>query len=540
MAPVVQRAARSGPGAGLSQSASQLGAAAIQEATATGLSGPSGQLPFLDKIQRSFGRHDVSGVKSYTDSAAQAGARSLGAEAFTFGNQVAFGQAPTLHTAAHEAAHVIQQQGGVRLKSGIDTPGDIYERQADAIADLVVSGRSAEPWLDRMLPSSGTGAAPVVQRKLGGGLQVGCKVIHHTLKEDEDGFEIVEVMDSGYKIKGPDGQIQIVDLAAIDWATEKDQFVSRRAFQKQHMKQLTRKKVDVVAEKEKQEEKDENGKVKTDLSKIEQIKLTKNEWAAIQLYTTTLYAPVNRFLRGYADDADKKQLNDWLDGGNNNLGVKTIHEYAKIVAEGMKKIPEFKAKQYVSRGANLDPTKWAKKGMMHEYQQGCIVADPGFMSTAFGTPFAKDSLIMIDLPEGHLGRDISWLSAYGVETEILFPPGAAFHIDQIINRDSPEFDLLFDQLVAKKDNESGRFNIVKRIIRGHMLPPKEQEEFDKDPKGVRKRAIDDMELTRLNRQVVKPAYKGKGRPQAWFLDEFQHQRGKKVPNYKGGKWLFPV
>lgn len=70
-----------------------------------------------------------------------------------------------LHTAAHEAAHVVQQRGGVALKDGVGAPGDRYEQHADAVADRVVQGRSAEGLLDPLAGSGG--GAPGVQAKLG-------------------------------------------------------------------------------------------------------------------------------------------------------------------------------------------------------------------------------------------------------------------------------------------------------------------------------------------------------------------------------------
>jgi hypothetical protein len=118
------------------------------EAAAHGTRGPSGALPFIEEIQKSFGGHDVSHVKAHTDSQAAAGARAMGAEAFTTGEHVAFAEAPSLHLAAHEAAHVIQQQAGVQLKGGVGEVGDRYEQHADAVADLVVQGKSSEALLD--------------------------------------------------------------------------------------------------------------------------------------------------------------------------------------------------------------------------------------------------------------------------------------------------------------------------------------------------------------------------------------------------------
>ena len=123
-------------------------AGAVHAAAAHGISGSSAALPFRDTIQRAFGRHDVSGIEAHTDAAAATGSRAMGAEAFATGNHVAFGGAPSLHTAAHEAAHVIQQRAGVHLRGGVGESGDAHERHADAVADRVVAGQSAQDLLD--------------------------------------------------------------------------------------------------------------------------------------------------------------------------------------------------------------------------------------------------------------------------------------------------------------------------------------------------------------------------------------------------------
>jgi hypothetical protein len=102
-------------------------------------------------------------VTAHEGPAASAAAHGLGAQAFAFGNSVAFASPPDLHTAAHEAAHVVQQRSGVQLKGGIDQPGDPHERHADAVADAVVAGRSAAPLLDQVSRTRAPGAA--VQRK---------------------------------------------------------------------------------------------------------------------------------------------------------------------------------------------------------------------------------------------------------------------------------------------------------------------------------------------------------------------------------------
>lgn len=131
--------------------AAALDPARIQEAGRLGTSGAGRPLPFLEKIQRAFGRHDLSGVVAHSDSAAAAGARAMGAEAFTTGDHVAFAREPALATAAHEAAHVVQQRAGVQLPGGVGRVGDEHERHADVVAARVVAGQSSEDLLDRYM-----------------------------------------------------------------------------------------------------------------------------------------------------------------------------------------------------------------------------------------------------------------------------------------------------------------------------------------------------------------------------------------------------
>ncbi|HEX7836383.1 MAG TPA: DUF4157 domain-containing protein [Kofleriaceae bacterium] len=137
----------------------------VHAAAAHGTSGTPTALPHREQIQRLFGRHDVSHVQAHVGGPATKGARAMGAQAYATGDRVAFADAPDLHTAAHEAAHVVQQRGGVQLKGGVGESGDVYERHADAVADHVVQGRSAESLLDTMA-GSGSGGLASVQRKI--------------------------------------------------------------------------------------------------------------------------------------------------------------------------------------------------------------------------------------------------------------------------------------------------------------------------------------------------------------------------------------
>src|SRR5687768_1181912 len=135
--------------------------AQVQDIASRGVAGADAGLPHGEAIQRSFGAHDVSHVRAAVGGEGGAAAQAIGARAYATGDRVAFDGAPDLHTAAHEAAHVVQQQAGVQLAGGVGAAGDTYEQHADAVADAVVAGRSAEALLDGM---AGGGGGAAVQR----------------------------------------------------------------------------------------------------------------------------------------------------------------------------------------------------------------------------------------------------------------------------------------------------------------------------------------------------------------------------------------
>lgn len=123
----------------------------LADAARLGTSGASAPLPDQDAIQRSFGRFDLTGIEAHTDAGAREANARLGARGFATGSHVALGSGADLHTQAHEAAHVMQQRRGVHLADGVGRSGDAWERHADAVADAVVGGESAEPLLESAL-----------------------------------------------------------------------------------------------------------------------------------------------------------------------------------------------------------------------------------------------------------------------------------------------------------------------------------------------------------------------------------------------------
>ncbi len=160
----------------------------VHRTAQAGVQGSGGRLPYFNKIQKSFGRHDIGGVKAYSGVQASSASRAIGAKAYAVGNRVAFDGTPSLHTAAHEAAHTVQQQAGVQLQDGIGRVGDRYERHADAVADAVVQGKSAESLLDTYGPDKHASTSNSVQRQLA------------TLDQDQDDPSPISVDDVVAKV----------------------------------------------------------------------------------------------------------------------------------------------------------------------------------------------------------------------------------------------------------------------------------------------------------------------------------------------------
>ncbi len=132
----------------------------IQSEARRGIQGASQPLPHADRLQSAFGRHDLSQVRVNIGGGAGSANRRMGALAFTSGDRIGFRQPPSLHLAAHEAAHVVQQREGLSLPNNVGRAGDRWERHADRVADAVVAGRSAEGLLNEVA----TPAVPLAGR----------------------------------------------------------------------------------------------------------------------------------------------------------------------------------------------------------------------------------------------------------------------------------------------------------------------------------------------------------------------------------------
>ena len=133
----------------------------IHDIARAGVRGVGENYPFQEQIQQAFGDHDISGLRAHTGTAARTANAVLGSNAYHKGGGVAFGSAPTLSAAAHEAAHYVQNVGATQLEGGVGETNDRYEQHADAVAEKVVRGESAEGLLDRTPGGGSRGGNPI-------------------------------------------------------------------------------------------------------------------------------------------------------------------------------------------------------------------------------------------------------------------------------------------------------------------------------------------------------------------------------------------
>ena len=128
-------------------------------------------------LQEAMGA-DLSGVRVHTDGEADQMSRSVGALAFTTGNDIFFSQGaynPSsqegMRTLAHEATHVVQQAAGpvagtqTDMGVAVSDPSDSFEQEAEANAEAVLATAApATPAAAQTLQRAGVEEEPLQGR----------------------------------------------------------------------------------------------------------------------------------------------------------------------------------------------------------------------------------------------------------------------------------------------------------------------------------------------------------------------------------------
>ena len=141
--------------------------------------------------------------------------------------------------------------------------------------------------------------------------------------------------------------------------------------------------------------------------------------AAQQLHPELKAIPMEDLvaLRGYTSN-DYDFINKALRSGN-PAELAQVENYIKTAASGLNEMPTYEGTVY--RGTKLPPDAAAK------YQAGETVTEAAFTSSAASNKaaFDGDTLFVINSKTGH---DVSMLSVYGHEQEVLFSPGTSFKV----------------------------------------------------------------------------------------------------------------
>jgi hypothetical protein len=125
----------------------------LDEDTSSSINGQRGAGQALDKdiAEKAGGTmgQDFSDVNVHTDSQADELSQSLGATAFTTGNDIFFregaynpGSGDGQRLISHELTHVVQQGGnapGAQGKMTVNDPNDQFEAEADSVADTIMN-----------------------------------------------------------------------------------------------------------------------------------------------------------------------------------------------------------------------------------------------------------------------------------------------------------------------------------------------------------------------------------------------------------------
>lgn len=127
-------------------------------------------------------------------------------------------------------------------------------------------------------------------------------------------------------------------------------------------------------------------------------------------------------LYGYTTNEGYTSLNPALRG--QTVLTPELNAFAGHAANGLSKLPLYDGA--TSRGISSLPEE-----ILSLNQKGNIVSDGAFMSTSSADPFAGNINIVV---KGTSGKDISFLSQYNHEAEVLYPPGTKFEVMQRVEQ----------------------------------------------------------------------------------------------------------
>lgn len=127
-------------------------------------------------------------------------------------------------------------------------------------------------------------------------------------------------------------------------------------------------------------------------------------------------------VRGYTGDEFYSPMNKALRTGD-TAGLAQYDSHIRATTSGLNQLEPTAGTFH--RGMNIDPAHM--DDVLSKYEPGQEVTEPYFMST--GKPFPGNVQYEV---QSATGRDVSYLSHYPKESEVLFPPGSRFRVDSKI------------------------------------------------------------------------------------------------------------
>jgi hypothetical protein len=127
-------------------------------------------------------------------------------------------------------------------------------------------------------------------------------------------------------------------------------------------------------------------------------------------------------VRGYTGDEYYSEMNKALRTGD-PAELAKYDAHIRVTTSGLNQLPTTAGEFY--RGMNIP--SGSVDGVVGKYEPGQVVTEPHFLST--GNAFSGNVQYTVQSTTGH---DVSFLSHYPHESEVLFPPGSQFQVNSKI------------------------------------------------------------------------------------------------------------
>ncbi|HET9171519.1 MAG TPA: ADP-ribosyltransferase domain-containing protein [Actinospica sp.] len=141
-------------------------------------------------------------------------------------------------------------------------------------------------------------------------------------------------------------------------------------------------------------------------------------------------------VRGYTGNEFYKPMNAAL-RNNDAAGLAAYDAHIRVTTSGLNQLPKTPGTFY--RGMTIKPGEL--DGVTSKYEPGQITTEPSFVST--GNAFSGNVHFTAQSVNG---RDVSYLSHYPGEAEVLYPPGTQFMVNSKIEPNPGNWEINMDNV----------------------------------------------------------------------------------------------